>query len=139
MHELLINIGIFRPDVIMLTEVLPKNSETKMTKASIQIKGFELFTNIEDEENIRGLSLYISNNLKVEEAKFSTISKENMWCTLKLKDNDKLLLGCIYRSPSTNNDNTQSLCNLLQELDEINPSHLLIVSDFNFPEVDWSN
>ncbi len=34
MHELLINIGIFRPDVIMLTEVLPKNSETKTTKAS---------------------------------------------------------------------------------------------------------
>ncbi len=78
MHELLINIGIFRPDVIMLTEVLPKNSETKTTKASIQIKGIELFTNIEDEENIRGLALYISNNLKVEEEKFSTISKENI-------------------------------------------------------------
>ncbi len=56
MHELLINIGIVRPEVIMLTEVLPKNSETKMTKASIQIKGFQLFTDIENEENIRGLA-----------------------------------------------------------------------------------
>ncbi len=74
----------------------------------------------------------------MEEAKFSTISKENIWCTLKLKDNDILLLGCIYRSPSTNNDNTQRLCNLLQEVDEINLSHLLIVGDFNFPEVDYS-
>ncbi len=45
----------------------------------------------------------------------------------------------IKGSPSTNNDNTQHLCNLLQEVDEINPSHLLIVGDFNFPEVDWSN
>ncbi len=123
----------------MLTEVLPKNSETKTTKASIQINELQLFTNIEDEENIRGLALYISNNLKVEEVKFSTISKEKIWCTLQLKDNDKLQLGCIYRSPRTNNDNTQSLCNLLQEVDEINPSHLLIVGDFNFPEVDWSN
>ncbi len=85
------------------------------------------------------LALYISNNLKVEEVKFSTISKENIWCTLKLKDNDKQLLGCIYRSPSTNNDNMQSVCNLLQEVDKINTSHLLIVGDFNFPEVDWSN
>ncbi len=63
---LLINICIFRPDVIMLTEFLSKHNETKTTKASIQIKGFHLFTNIEDEENIRGLALYISNNLKVE-------------------------------------------------------------------------
>jgi exonuclease III len=108
MHELFINIGIFRPDIVMITEVLPTNSETKTTKASIQINGFELFTNIEEEENIRGLALYIRNNLKVEEVKFNTISKENLWCTLKLKDNDKLLLGCIYRSPSTNNENTQS-------------------------------
>ncbi len=47
-------------------------------KDSIQIKGFELFTNIEDEENIRGLALNISNNLEVEEVKFSTIFKENI-------------------------------------------------------------
>ncbi len=123
MHEFLINIVIFRPDIIILIEVLPNNSETKTTKASIQIKGFQLFPNIEDEENIRGLALYISNNLKVEDAKFSTISKDNTWCTLNLKDNDKLLLVCIYRSPRTNNDNTQSLCNLLQEVDEIIPTH----------------
>ncbi len=75
----------------------------------------------------------------MEELKFNTISKENIWCTIKLKDSDKLLIECIYRSPSTNNDNTQRLCNLRQEIDEINPSHLLIVGDFNFPEVNWSN
>ncbi len=65
MHELLINIGIFRPDVIMITEVLPHNTVTITTQASIEIAGFEPFTNIEDVENIRGLALYISNNLKV--------------------------------------------------------------------------
>ncbi len=81
----------------MVAEVLSKNSETKTTKASIQIKDYQLFTNIEEDENIRGLALYVSNKLTVEETKF------NIWCTLKLKDNDKLLLGCIYRSPSTNN------------------------------------
>ncbi len=48
MHELFINIGI--PNVIMITEVLPKNSETKTTKASLNINGYELYTNIEQEE-----------------------------------------------------------------------------------------
>ena len=138
-HELLINIGIFKPDVIMITEVLPKNSNTKTTKASMEINGFELYTNIEVEENIRGISLYVSSNLTVEETKFNTISKENIWCTLKLKDKDKLLLGCIYRSPSNNNENTHSLCNLLQEINDTNPSHILITGDFNYPEIDWSD
>ncbi len=60
----------------MITEVLPKSSETKTTKASIQIVGFERFSNIEDEENIRGLALYINNNLKLEEAKFNTFPRK---------------------------------------------------------------
>ncbi len=71
-----------------------------------EINGYELYSNIEEEDNIRGIALYIHSNLKVEETKFNTTSKENILCTLKLKDNDKLLLGCIYRSPSDNNVNT---------------------------------
>ncbi len=71
-----------------------------------EINGYELYSNIEEEDNIRGIALYIHRNLKVEETKFNTTSKENILCTLKLKDNDKLLLGCIYRSPSDNNVNT---------------------------------
>ncbi len=73
----------------------------------------------------------------MEDTKFNTTSKENIWHTLKLKDSDKLLLGCIYRSPSTNNENTNSLSNLLQEVDETKPSHVLIIGDFNYPEIDW--
>ncbi len=138
-HEFLINIGIFKPDVIMITEVLPTNSETKATKASVNINGYELYTNIEQEENIRGIVLYVSNNLIVEETKFNTNSNGNVWCTLKLKQNDKLLLGCFYRSPTYNNENTQKWCNLLQEVNDKNPSHILIAGDFNYPEIDWSD
>ncbi len=38
--------------------------------------GFELFSNIQDEENIRGLALYINNTLKVEEAKFKQFRRK---------------------------------------------------------------
>ncbi len=109
MHELLINIGIFRPDVIMIIEVLSQNSVTITIKVSIEITGFELFPNIEDGENIRGLALYISNNLKVQQATLNTYYNENIWCTLPLKDNDNLLIGCTSRSLSTNNGNMLSL------------------------------
>ncbi len=79
--------------------------------------------------------MYVSNNLIVEERKFNTNSNENVWCTLKLKENDKLLLGCIYRS-LTYNENTQ---NLLQEVNDKNPCHILNGGDFNYTEIDWSD
>ncbi len=133
-YELLIHLGIFKPNVIMVTEVLPKNSETKTTKASLNITGYDWYPNIEQEEIIRGIALYVSNNLIVDETKFNTNSNENVWCTLKLKENDKLLLGCIYRSPTYNNVKTQKLGNL----NDKSPSHILIAGDFNYPEIEWS-
>ncbi len=32
---------------------------------------------------------------------------------------------------------TQQLCNLLQEVNNKNPCHILIAGDFNYPEIDW--
>jgi exonuclease III len=139
MHEILIAIGIHKPDIIMITEVLPKNSATITTKESIDINGFELFTNIETEKDIRGIAVYIRNHITASQIMLKTIAKENIWCELKLKDNDTLLLGCIYRSPTKNNENTDNLCKLLIEAQEKKPSHVLIVGDFNYPEIDWEN
>ncbi len=58
--------------------ILPKISGTKTTDASIKINKYELYSNIEEEDNIRGIALYIHSNLKVKEIKFNT----NIWCTL---------------------------------------------------------
>ena len=51
-----------------------------------------------------------------------------------------LYAGCIYRSPS--GDSHQSVTDLsllLQTVSDRNPSHLLIVGDFNLPQIDWKN
>ncbi len=117
----------------MTTEFHQKIVEPKQQMPlSSKINGYELYSNLEEEDNIRGITLYIHSNLKVEDTKFNTTSKENIWCTLKLKENDKLLLSCIY-SPCDNNVNTHSLCNLLQEVNDTKPLHILITGDFNFP------
>ncbi len=117
----------------MIIKVLPKNSEIITTKASININSYELYTNIEQNVIIQGIALYVSNILIVEETKFNTNSNEIVLCTLKLKANDKLLLGCIYRSHT----DTQIVCNLLQEVSDKRPSHLLITGYFNYPDIDW--
>ena len=43
----------------------------------------------------------------------------------------------LFYHSNENNDNTISLCNLLQEIYETNSSYILITGDFNFPEINW--
>ena len=74
LHELLIYIGMFNPDVLMITEVLPKSEETITTKESINISGFELFTNI-DKEKIYEEWQSILNHILMQQKYFSQKTK----------------------------------------------------------------
>ena len=47
----------------------------------------------------------------------------------KIKRHENLLLGCIYRNLTENNENTLQLVNLMQEVEDTKPGHLLIVGD----------
>ena len=50
-----------------------------------------------------------------------------------------LLLGGIYRSPSKDiTTSTKDLCALLKIVTDTNPSHLIILGDFNYPEINWN-
>ena len=52
---------------------------------------------------------------------------------------DMLLLGGIYRSPSKDiTTSTKDLCALLKIVTDTNPSHLIILGDFNYPEINWN-
>ena len=64
---------------------------------------------------------------------------EHVWAQIKLKNNDSLLIGCLYRSPSSSRDNCNSLINMLDHVNSLRKSHLLIMGDFNFKEIDWVN
>ena len=57
---------------------------------------------------------------------------------MSLQNNDRLLIGCIYRSP---NNSVEENCHLADELIyacQKNYSHVLIASNFNHPEIDWT-
>ena len=58
--------------------------------------------------------------------------------SIKLMGHDLLLVGCIYRSLSSDIlRSTIGPCKLLTEVD--NHTHLLICGDFNYPDIDWSS
>ncbi|XP_076037549.1 uncharacterized protein LOC143022998 [Oratosquilla oratoria] len=57
--------------------------------------------------------------------------------SLKNMGKDEILVGCIYRSPNSEEENNSNLRKLIKEAIEMNTSHVLITGDFNFPEISW--
>jgi hypothetical protein len=53
---------------------------------------------------------------------------------------DKLLVGLVYRSPSNRtSENSDNMCSLISEATNKGYSHILIMGDFNYPDIDWEN
>lgn len=127
------------PDIIMVNEVKPKNSRYKPTEAELKINGYDItHTNVVNDEG-RGNIIYTKDYLKAREVKFKTNYQESVWVEILLNKGDKLLIGCIYRSPQSAPTNNNILLKLLKEVSAYDATHLLITGDFNYPRVNWSN
>ena len=64
---------------------------------------------------------------------------ESVWCSIRLANDDKLLVGCVYRSPGSSKDNNIKLNALLKNAVQLDFSHVLICGDFNYKEINWHN
>ena len=80
----------------------------------------------------RGITAQAHKNLKAQEVLLKTKFEESLWCEVKLKGNDKLLIGCIYRSEGGTSENNRLLNNLLMEATQKRYTYLLIMGDFNY-------
>jgi hypothetical protein len=92
-------------EVIGITELYPKYCRYLPGKAELQIEGYELFLSESTSFSKRGAALYINKKLKSEEIKFNVKFEESVWAQIRLNNNDMLLLGCIYKSPSSSPEN----------------------------------
>ena len=137
-------------DIIMITEMIPKQQKNVIPSSLLNIDGYELFCNFDvNMENlgasgIRGTGIYVRNEIVAREIRFDNIQHaDQVWVEIPLKDNNKLLCGCIYRSPS---GDTQSTINSIKEIGKTlieasnqKMSHILIAGDFNLKGIDWEN
>lgn len=117
------------PDIIGITETSPKNGAPIQPK-EIDIPGFECFINLHG----RSTCLYVRTSLNPQEH-FTEGEGEPIgaWCALRLRDGDKLLIGCVYRSPSNQSADD------IHFINQLNTSHFLCMGDFNFPQIDWNS
>ena len=131
-----------QPSIIALTEVKPKNCLQRLSISEISILGYCTHSNIDDQEDSnRGIVIYVKEELshQVGNIYFKTDFNEQVWISIKLKKSDELIFGCLYRSPKPNTDNHSSLLKLIEEANQRNSSHMVLVGDFNYPGIDWNN
>ena len=131
------------PDVILLTETIPKAQRLPMDLALLHIPGYVLYINFTPsipnlgKSGKRGICVYVSHRLKVAEVSLDAVVLEHLWVRISLRGSDSLLIGCLYRSPSS--DPGECTCQLRQLFQQASSqsTHLVIVGDFNFPHIDW--
>ena len=110
-----------------------------ISNAEIEIVGYRLFRR--DRSNIRpgrggGVLLYIKDNIvsNVYEDIFN-FHCEALFCEINI-DHNNLLVGVCYRSPTCEDIETKNLLNLIRKA---SAKDLVIMGDFNYPNIDWLN
>ena len=89
-----------------------------------------------------GVLLYVHKSLKsipCEEMELSDFS-DSVWCIIQIDTETKILVGTVYRSPSSDMSNNEKLLKLFEEAHRVarkSRSHSLIMGDFNLPEIDY--
>ena len=129
-----------KPDIIMITEINPKTRS--FTVHDYPIPDFVPYSTNVAKPGKRGVCLYVHQSLEtsVEQClDIGTDFEESVWCSIKLKGCDNLLLGVIYRSESQSTANTASLNALLKSIGLGQKfSHKCVVGDFNYRKINWS-
>ena len=133
------------PDIILLNEVIPKAQALPLSVALLAIPGFEIYLNFDPNASGlgsgggRGICIFVNCRLRAREISFlGSAFREHLWVEMHLEGADSLLIGCLYRSPSSSQQNADELIAALRHACSLNHSHLLIVGDLNMPQINWS-
>ncbi len=125
------------PDIIALTEILPKHYRYEVQKVELNLQGYTL--HCEAKPDHRAICMYTKANLKASLCEKLTNSdfKESLWVNINISRGQHLLVGCVYRSPSSIQENNILLSLLINQSLETKPTHLLIMGDMNYSDINW--
>ena len=149
--ELSMLIADDKPDIIFISEVIPKNQINPITQALLEIDDYKCLLNFDPEltnlgsSGIRGVAIYSRTTLKTAEIEFIIDGfHDHVWLDIQIDDKKTILCGCIYRSPSNDTnkngslESTKAITQLITKAYESN-ANLLIAGDFNYKDIDWNN
>ena len=130
-----------KPHILALTEF---GASGAVMDSELGIEGYSLYRgNHSDGKGGlgRGTALYISNSLNHSACPlFDNVEFDcSAWSVIKLTGNQSLLVGVVYRSPNSPDQNNQNLLTILGIAATARYSQLVICGDFNLPLIDWNS
>ena len=142
--NLLLIIAHESPELIAITEVIPKAQIHPLSTATLAIPGYELFLNFDPHQSNydrkRGIVIYVASRLEVTEVEVYCKETEHIWIEVILEHNECLLVGCVYRSPSADMSvTTNELCQTLRTVAASASPRMVVMGDFNYRDIDWDN
>jgi len=125
-----------KPQIIALTEINYKNKDFNYDICELNIPGYVIYHNIQNKDE-RGVAIYVSSDLESIFLKSASSGPEFVFIKVELHKGHYVTLGNIYRSPNSTQEVDIKLCKELECIVNEVKKDLIIVGDFNFPEIDW--
>ena len=120
-----------------MSEILPKNPFTEIQPVELQIERFDCFTNLQTVQCHRGVAVWVKKSFQAQPFKLqNSNARESVWCEIPLKQDDRLLVGTVYKSPNSNVANNAEVNEFLSRV-VAGRSYLVEYRDFNYPDIDW--
>ncbi len=124
------------PDIILLTETW---CNATVDNAVLAIPGYILATDLRrdriDTANGIGGGLLVYGKEGIEILMNDNLASNfNQYCSFRITTRSSPLNFVLaYRPPSSRQENTVELCDLLRKLD----SNTIVIGDINLPNIDW--
>ncbi len=141
MYELNAVASDLTPDIICICESWTKDD---ISDAHLNLENYNLITRIDRKDTKNGvgggLLIYAMTDLSVSELNYDFLNDFNQSAAISVRNNNELFNICIIYRPhnlydtSDVNENNDKLCEILKKL----PKPFLIVGDFNFSDINWS-
>ena len=127
------------PQLILLTEtwLTPTHDDSEFS-----FPDYSLFRADSCRGRAGGVGAYVHSSTPVHSPSISCPKLtyiDTLWLCLSLRAHDKLLIGLVYRSPSSTDEDDSLFTEFLLRLPSLGYSHFLLVGDFNAPNINWSS
>ena len=124
-----------QPDIVGISESW---TNCNISDSELSISGYETFRC--DRPNLHrggGVLLYIRSELQPIQHFPTSSFPEQVWCKLRNKNKDEILIGVCYRTPTSSIYRENINTSLRELLNELSGKHFVLMGDFNYPGIDW--
>ena len=114
-----------------------ERSSRQLLPSEFELEGYKVFCLGLDNRKSRGILFYVAINLEVSVVDIPFAFEECLFLTAKSSSGQKILIGNIYRSRNSLQENDNELYELFEYCERYFKMPNIFVGDFNFRNIDW--